>query len=366
MTNDEKKYFKTIINKEIEDKCIIRTEIKNIFDLKYPLTNVNSCNEFNGEYLFRFEYQRYDAKLEYNNYDYNFYDLKNIHSKTLFTNCGMSAIYVLLNSLKKSGRFKLIYEKDAYFETQKIIKQFGMNKGKKVFYYDSISDFFTFDINCKNRLVIMDTTCYHPHDYKNCIMKLLNNNNIVILVRSHVKLDMLGLEYSYLGSISFFVPDCINKRRFSFLKALIKDTMELCGTIGVYAIEENIFPLLNDPQLILLNKERIYRINDNNLYFYNRLCQNSKIILHKHKLFLTLETDYSDLRELVIFVKELSQKSNGLAYYSPSFGFDYIALDTYYDLINKKNTVRISIGDVDKNLINKFIELFKESFYDKV
>ena len=52
--------------------------------------------------------------------------------------------------------------------------------------------------------------------------------------------------------------------------------------------------------------------------------------------------------------------------YSGSFGFDYIAVDTYIDLNSKKNTIRISIGDVEQKTIDRFIDCWKEIDYAKI
>lgn len=365
MNNKELIYFETILSKKIKNKNEINKMIKEKYNNYFSLTNVNSSNKINDIYSFNYEYQRYDSKLIYNNFEKQFYNLENSHSKTYFTNCGMSAIFSLLLSLKLNDKFNIVHSEDIYFETKKIINIFKLKKGKRIYYYDSISNSFDLNINIKESIIVIDTTCYHPSYYTDYINNLLLNNNIVILVRSHVKLDMLGLEYSYLGSISYLIPYNIDRKRFKLIKNIIQKAMDICGNVGLYAMENNIFPLLNEPKFINLNKERIIRINNNNEYFYNKI-KNDNIRLHKHKLFLTLNVSSQDISELIEYVRNLSLESKGLFYYSSSFGFDYIALDTYFDLISKKNTIRISIGDVDKKIIDKFIDFFMEHIYDKI
>ena len=100
--------------------------------------------------------------------------------------------------------------------------------------------------------------------------------------------------------------------------------------------------------------------------FMKKNKENSNLTLHRHNLFLTLIVDENDTEKLIETIKEITISSKGLCYYSSSFGFDYIALDTYFDLNNNKNTIRISIGDIDRKKIDRFIDYFKEKLNDKI
>ena len=366
MNKNEKEYFSHLYNERFSDKHEIKNRIKKIYDQNLPCSNVNSTINISLNFDFKYEYQRYDSMLSYKEYDKLFYNIHNLHTKTIFTNCGMSAIYSLLLSFKMFGNYNFIKEKDIYFETNKLLKLLKLNKGKRIYYYDTISDNYDFDINKRNKIIIIDTTCYHPHDFANCINKLINNSNVVILVRSHIKLDMLGLEYSFLGSVSYIIPDKISLKRFKYIKKLIKNNLEIAGNIGVLAQEKNIFTLLNDAKLIRLNKERIRRINHNNVVFYTENKNIDKLKLHKHKLFTTLIVEEKNTIRLINFIKEKAISSKGLFFYSPSFGFDYIAVDTYYDMMTKNNTIRISIGDVPVQVIKEFSNYFRREIYDKI
>ena len=366
MNKAEKTYFKEKFGKNLFQKKDVNMLLRNKYNKYYSLTNINSVNKINSEYIYDYEYQRYDSKLIYKDFEKNFYNLQNVHAKTIFTNCGMSAIFSVLHSLSNNRNFKIIFSKDIYFETQQIIKKLNLKKGKKIYYYDSISDSFNLDINKKNSIIIIDTTCYHSYFYEKSIYNLLLNNNIVILVRSHIKLDMLGLEYCYLGSISYIIPNSISLKNFELIKKVINDSMQICGNLGLNALENNIFPLLNDKKFLELNKKRITRINKNNEYFYSKINYSSKIKLQKHKLFSILIVENQNILELIQSIKKLAINSNGLFYFSSSFGLDYIALDTYLDFFSQKNTIRISIGDVSRKKIDNFFLYFMEYIYDKI
>lgn len=366
MNKNEKHFFGYLFKKNIHSKNEINSLLRSKYELNLPLTNKNNKSFIGDSYSFSYNYQRFDSNLKYNNFENDFYNINEFPAKTVFTNCGMSSIFCILYAISRLGNYKVIYEKDIYFETQKLIKSLKLTRGKKIIYYDSISDFFEFDSNEKNKIIIIDTTCYHSYDFNNFIIKLLNNNNFVILVRSHVKLDMLGLEYAFLGSMTFFLSNKTNKRQFDNYKKIIMNAINICGSIGTYATEKNIFPLLSNKQFMKLTKDRVKRINENNKYFYEKNKENSNLTLHRHNLFLTLIVDENDTEKLIETIKEITIGSKGLCYYSSSFGFDYIALDTYFDLNNNKNTIRISIGDIDRKKIDRFIDYFKEKLNDKI
>ena len=82
----------------------------------------------------------------------------------------------------------------------------------------------------------------------------------------------------------------------------------------------------------------------------------NKFELHKHKLFLTTKKiknyDVDVLKSKLI---NFAKNNYEICKFSCSFGFDYIAIDTYIDLIDNKNVIRISIGDVEKEDIDIFV-----------
>lgn len=366
MNNNERKYFEKIFDTKIKSKKSVINLLRKKYNLNYQLTNINELNYVDDIYKYNYNYQRFDSNLSYNDFEETFYNIKETTSKTIFTNCGMSSIFALLFSLSKTGKYKIKLERDSYFETQQLIKKLNLNFGRKIMYLDSISNNFKFECNRKNSIVIIDTTCYHPHEFEELIKILIKNNNLCILTRSHVKLDMLGLEYTFLGSITFLLPKELTKKRFNKIKNLIKNTIDFCGNIGIIATEKNIFPILNDKEFINLNKARVKRIRENNLYFYKKI-KNYKIIkLHKHNLFSTIIINNTDIDKTIEVLKKEAKKSNGLFFYSGSFGLDYIAVDTYFDLNDNKNTIRISIGDVDKDTINKFVDYLKNIDDDQI
>ena len=366
--NKDIEFLYNLVNKKSQKynnfvkKNIINRELHAKYDLYLPITNQNGNYKYNNnQFNYTYNYQRYDGFLSYNNFVKNFYRINSVHSKTFFTNCGMASIFAVLTSFSLVGKYNISFANDIYFETQKIIKNLSgfKNRRKKIYYLDTISDSFTFDCNIKNAIIIIDTTCYSSNSFKQMIKKMLNNNCFCILVRSHTKLDMLGLEYSSLGSIVYLLPERLKQQKIIEYKKIIEKSMEILSCLGMFAQERNIFPLLNDLSMIELNQQRIKRIQYNNEYFYK--STNNRFHLHNHKLFLTTNNfnNYS-IDFLKSKIIEFTTNNSDICMFSGSFGFDYIAIDTFMDLIEKKNVIRISIGDVDKKEIDIFLEKINE------
>lgn len=377
--NNDLLYLYSIIKKNppkssdiYEQKKLINKKLHLLYSKYLPMTNDNSNNNYiEKDFTYKYNYQRYDGELVYNDFVKKFYNLENVHSKAIFTSSGMSSIFAVLAALSYHKNYMVKYHKDIYFETQKIIKKLPFKKKnvRKIYYLDTISNYFSFDSQYKNSIVIIDTTCYHSFDFKNMVNKLLNNNCFCILVRSHTKLDMLGLEYSTLGSIIYLIPSGINKKRFSKYKEIIDNSMNILGCLGMFAQESNIFPLLINKKIIDLNKKRINRIKRNNRYFFDKM--KDYLLISKHNLFcITKDINNYSNEDLKRIVKCFSETNKDICRFSASFGFDYIAIDTYIDLNNKKNVIRISIGDVENKIIDAFIKkiviLLKELKNDKI
>lgn len=362
------KYKKDNYKNNFEYKQILKVQLKNKFIKHFPLSNINEQYDFDNTYKYEFDYQRYDSNLEYKNYFERFYNINDLKTKTIFTSSGMSAINSIINTLNQKAKYNIEFSKDIYFETQKLIKMFSIKRAKsKILWLDTISYKYDFDIKNIDRyeIIVIDTTCFHSHLFKELIYKIIKYNKLCILVRSHTKLDMLGLEYCTLGSITYILPHKIDMIQWKKYKEMIIFNLEYIGNSGLGITEYNIFPLLNNEEFILLNKERIERIKSNNNYVYSKLSSNYKFIIPNHSLFILLNIRSNlNLKELKNIIFDFCKKYHNICCFSPSFGFDYIALDTYYDYNMKNYTIRISVGDVDNDIIAKFIEIFLEFIND--
>ena len=226
---------------------------------------------------------------------------------------------------------------------------------KKIVYIDSIAKKYNFENykkiikNSENIfLIIIDTTCFLPQEFSELVSLILKKDILCILVRSHTKLDMFGAEISSMGSILYLIPDNSN---FEIIKNIIKENYYLLGKFGTLCLPEKFPEFIFEKKFRLINDERIKRIENNNFHLYKFLKNNLKkgrIILPNHQKFVLyiLENKKMSMNKnsLDNIIKEFAKNKTEI-FSACSFGFDYIALDSYYDINENGYVIRISMND---------------------
>lgn len=347
-----------------------------------PITNKNNTkvlNIFNNnKFLYEYSYKRYDSYINYPNFSNEFYKLKKTKeykSKNFFTNSGMSAITSLLLAINNIlDDFSFIFpDVDIYFETYDFYNKYinkKNNNNNEIIYIDTISK--KFDINKYQKIidnsnnifsVIIDTTCFVPEELKKLIENVLKKKKLCILVRSHTKLDMLGTEISSLGSLLYLIPNNISDDYFNIIKRIISESYYLLGKFGALCSPDNFPEFIFYEKFKIVNTERVKRIEKNNYLLYLYLNENinkGKIILPEHKKFVLYVINnccFSEEQYKIIEAKIKTFVMNeDNIFHACSFGFDYTALDAYYDINEKNYVMRISMNDsFDNN--NQYIKI---------
>lgn len=352
------------------------------FQEKHRLNITNSDVEkdktifTNPKISFRYSYARFDSYINYSDFLADFYYINNKKYKTklFFTNSGMSAITSLLMALKqicKEYQF-LFPDKDVYFETydfyNKYIKENTCGE-RTIVYIDTIAKLFDADkylnfLNVSNDIfaIIIDTTCFMPSNLKKFISSILEKNIFCILIRSHTKLDMLGAELSSLGSLLYLIPNDIGDNEFVIIKKIIAESYYVLGKFGSLCLPENFPEIIFDKSFKKINEQRIKRIEKNNYSLFTYLkdsINRGRVILPVHKKFVLYIIDnnvsFKDQNEII--EKKIKKLVNNDCQLYPacSFGFDYIALDSYYDINEKNYVIRISMNDSirDETILKK-------------
>lgn len=361
------------------------------FQEKHRLNITNSDVEkdktifTNPKISFRYSYARFDSYINYSDFLTDFYYINNKKYKTklFFTNSGMSAITSLLMALKqicKDYQF-LFPDKDVYFETydfyNKYIKENTCGE-RKIVYIDTIAKLFDADkylnfLNVNNDIfaIIIDTTCFMPSDLKKFISNILEKNIFCILIRSHTKLDMLGAELSSLGSLLYLIPNDIGDNEFEIIKKIIAESYYVLGKFGSLCLPENFPEIIFDKSFKKINEQRIKRIEKNNYSLFTYLkdsINRGKVILPAHKKFVLyiIDNNISCNDQNEIIEKKIKKLVNNdcQLYSACSFGFDYIALDSYYDINEKNYVIRISMNDSirDGTILKKIKEFINDNF----
>lgn len=359
---------------------------------KYRLNTTNKSvkkekNIFiNPKISYQYSYARFDSYIDYKDFLKDFYHVNNkkYKVKLFFTNSGMSAITSLLVALKKVCKEHdfLFPDEDIYFETydfyNKYIKSKKQQK-KDIVYLDTISKLFDTDryLNFLNHYntnpfaIIIDTTCFYPDDLKKFISNILDKNIFCILIRSHIKLDMLGDEISSLGSLFYLIPSQINSNEFKVIKQIIIESYYILGKFGSLCLPEKFPEIIFEKKFMKINKQRIRRIEKNNYDLFMYLkdnINNGKVLLPNHRKFILYIINNSIVSEkqnkmIEDRIKHLVN-NNCQLYSAGSFGFDYVVLDSYYDINEKNYVVRISMNDSEynKNIFQQIKEFINGNF----
>ncbi|MBQ7140081.1 MAG: hypothetical protein IJO32_01100 [Bacilli bacterium] len=395
---DEIKYLENEYKVSLPHKLSLNDYIdfkRNIFiniQGKYNITvtNKNSVeyeNIFTNNHIsYKYSYTRYDSYINYSNFCNDFYKLeKNNHykSKVFFTNSGMSAITSLLlaiNTVLDDFSF-LLPDEDIYFETYDFYNKYIKDKNninKNILYIDTIAKKFDIKryINLINNndnifAVVIDTTCFLPNELNKLISSVINKNLLCVLVRSHTKLDMMGSEISSLGSLVYLIPRKTDNEKFQIIKRIISESYYLLGKFGALCLPDKFPEFIFDKKFKKINNQRIKQIENNNYKLYTFLKDNikkGKIILPKHQKFilyvLNEKLDNECQSNIIENSIKLFVNKNEKLFYACSFGFDYIALDSYYDINEKNYVMRISMNDDENNvdIFNEIKEFINDNF----
>lgn len=357
--------------------------IQNYHKKNYMVRNTNINHKVVKEGIFKFEYdyQRYDIKIFQSNYLKFFYNFSANHYY-YFTNCGMSALFATFYAFKKNN-YQIDRLGNIYVEIERMLDDYTLTPNKcigKVLYIDSTSFIDIKPLLKDNDLsdygaFIFDTTDYLEDDSLPIIKKLLKYNKPIYLVRSHIKLDMLGSEWNKLGSICVINSKNISKASKQLSKKIKQEIYTILSIIGGFAYPENMPLIWNDSKFKMVNKRRIEIIRKNSQYLYDKLLEvfdKKEICYPYHKMFVLLRINHKlNFEEVDAEIDKYIKKSKykGLINFSDSFGLDYYALCNYWETMEDKYPdIRIVVPDYPEE-INKIIVddliIWLKKFYKK-
>ena len=346
----------------------------------------NNINLFkNPKLSFQYTYTRFDSYINYFDFLNDFYLVNNkkYKNKLFFTNSGMSAITSLLMSLKKiCNSYSFVFpDSDIYFETYDFYNKYIKNNSvgeKEILYIDTISKYFETDkylkiLNTNSNIfaIILDTTCFSPNSLKRFISNILSSNIFCILIRSHTKLDMLGSELSSLGSLLYLIPNNISTDEFNKIKNVIAESYYILGKFGSLCLPENFPEIIFEQNFKKINEQRVKKIEKNNYCLFNYLQKNinrGRVILPVHQKFVLyiVENEVAFLKQNIMIEQKIKKmaKNDSQLYYACSFGFDFIALDSYYDINEQNYVIRISMNDaiLDESILKRIKEFINDNF----
>jgi len=334
-----------------------------------------------GPFEFSYDYQR--ADLEVRGPSFYEFDDRVPATEIIYTASGMSAISaVLFACIRVMSEADILVLPGSYGETCELIEshvhhlhlvklkrspdEVGPSPRRQILLFDSYlpSAIYEATLDCASPqldLVIFDTTCFAAGSGRiRRVLRWADRWQIpVVLVRSHTKLDSMGVEYGRLGSAAFLPRErglvVSGKQR---LKNLACETRNAVRLFGGAALPAHFPPFVGAQSYRVLTTKRIAAILRNSRrtsrYFASALPGSTAELHFSHGLYVTLVSDRlvdeQQAREAAMeMVGDLRKESLPLRH-AGSFGFDFGAAEWFYHSISDRYAVRIAVADLPTGL----------------
>jgi hypothetical protein len=328
-----------------------------------------------GAFEFRYDYQRADLHVQ----GPSFYELDGSAQHTIYTASGMAAIAgLLLASARVIPNADLLAWPGSYSETLELIETHARHlrlvelKGPirdatcfparlTILLFDSCMPAAAYDATFKWRdprldLIVFDTTCFGATSGRvRRVLAWADRWRIpVVLLRSHTKLDSLGVEYGRLGSAVFVFNSHLEHAQCERLDALAGEMRAAVRLFGGAALPAHFPPYVGAPSYRRLTRRRIAAILRNS----RRIARDFAVALPgslaearlSHGLYVTLVSnrlaDEQQARDAADEMARDLSKSGLPLRHAGSFGFDFAAAEWFHHNISNCYAVRIAAADL--------------------
>ena len=337
----------------------------------------NERRPHSGPFEFRYDYQRADLEVR----GPSFYSKGNgADGKAVYAGSGMAAISALLMALGRVFRDADIFVgPNSYPETIEFIDSYAKHLNRvelgnslddivpiakprgRILLVDSCTPAFAFEATLEATrridLIIFDTTCFAGGSTRiGRVLRWARAARIpVVMVRSHNKLDSLGIEYGRLGSAVFLDgADHVDGVKQDLLRRLLDEMRQAVRLFGGAALPAHFPPYvggtgyreLTDKRvaLMLLNGRRTTR------YFSTCLAGLTGELHYAHGLYVTLASArLLDEQQTRTVTEEMCSEIGraGLPLrHAGSFGFDFGAAEWCRDRLRDRYVVRVAVPDL--------------------
>jgi hypothetical protein len=181
----------------------------------------------------------------------------------------------------------------------------------------------------------------------------------IVLVRSHTKLDSLGLEYGRLGSAVFVACEKrLATTKQEQLENLARETRNAVRLFGGAALPAHFPPYVGTQPYRALTDKRVAAILRNSRrtarYFASALPGASAELHFAHGLYVTLAParmlDEKETRQIAADLCDDLGKCGLPLRHAGSFGFDFGAAEWFHDTMRNRCVVRIAVPDLPTSL----------------
>lgn len=333
-----------------------------------------------GPFEFSYDYQRADLEVK----GPPFYAFKDPGSHdTIYTASGMSAISALLFAAAKvMATADILMLPGSYGETLELIEsharhlqpvqlsnppdEMACGGGKdRILLLDSATpchgiEAVTRSSRPRVSLVLFDTTCFSSGSGR--IARVLSWAERcglpLVLIRSHTKLDSLGVEYGRLGSAVFVNARKPAMPQQQMLTVLANETRQAVRLFGGAALPAHFPPFAGSARYRSLTGRRVASILRNcrrTARYFGEALSGSQGQLHfAHGLYLTLAPkrpiDENEARAMADQLSADLGKAGLPIRHAGSFGFDFAATEWFHDSSTDRYLVRIAVPDLPTSL----------------
>ncbi|HKU85161.1 MAG TPA: hypothetical protein VJV77_02370 [Casimicrobiaceae bacterium] len=346
-----------------------------------------------GAYAFSFGYQRADLEVR----GPSIYDVPGRRSElrqyTLYTGSGMSAVAVVFTALLRvRKRVHLLASRGFYSETRELLESLGeqvalaitgSRSGKRgaasrswpaesvsstdvmrVLLVDScVSTGFEnyrdarpddFDV------VVLDTTCFWRTSarIRRVVAWASQAHLPLVLVRSHAKLDALGIEYGRLGSVVLLWQPA--NARAAWMRDFRKAVEDSSRLYGAAAIPAHFPPFTGTEAYERASRARtaaIVRCTRRMALHLALALGRDAVRRFQHGLYLALipgrDMHIDDVKRAADDLYRTLARQGLLVKHAGSFGFDFVAVEWFYDAIARRNVIRVTGADLPFALVDR-------------
>ena len=337
-----------------------------------------SKREYAGPFAFSFGYQRADLEVcGPPIYSWLQRLSPGCHESTIYTSSGMSAIAVLLTaSLQCKETIDVVAPADCYGETRELFRSFSPcirvalladacapaldSETARILWLDSSAHSYcdqALETEKGVDLVVLDTTCFWrgSSKIKRTVRRALRASVPVALVRSHAKLDNLGIEYGRLGSVVLVAPPSGVTSRAKWTGELPSKMHDAVRLLGVAPVLAHFPPFERGGDYHACSALRTAAIVRSTRRLARGLLSRwpaTKLKTFQHGLYVTISTGDATIDEARTAADELATAlaAHDLpARHAGSFGFDFVAIDGYSNPVDGC-ALRICGGDIPLDL----------------
>jgi hypothetical protein len=346
-----------------------------------------------GAYEFSFGYQRADLEVR----GPSIYDVPGRRAElrefTLYTGSGMSAVAVVFTALLRlRPALHVLATRGFYSETRELLESFGervtlfttagrsgrrpaavvSTSGKsaspaeatRVLLVDSCvsAGFENYrDVRADDfDLVVVDTTCFWRTSarIRRVVAWASRAHLPLALVRSHAKLDALGIEYGRLGSVVLLWEPA--NQRAAWMRDFRRAVEASARLYGAAAIPAHFPPFTATEAYERASRARSAAIARCTRRMARRLSLAlgpSAVRRFQHGLYLALvpggDVQIDDVKHAADDLCGTLARQGLLVKHAGSFGFDFIALEWFYDSIARRNVIRVTGADLPFALVDQ-------------